>query len=258
MKRIVVVAAALALAAATLSGQANNRLAELNKKIVGKWFTGDRKNYIEFGADGNCSTGRLQPNAAWRVENDKLSMWAKGQDFRCGSGTLTLKGPDTIVRDSGMGGDVEIFRRERKGTPAPKPAPNLPSLSYLSQHLGDYSYPFLERQPLASRLRTLLGAEYPRFRQNMEVSSPLEADNGILFTAGNAPHQGAVESALLLIDDRANLVEVMILHRGNAVRIWTEGRRAIQLPAAVSNILRNWPQNAVSEAINRLRSEGIQ
>jgi hypothetical protein len=126
------------------------------------------------------------------------------------------------------------------------------SVTYLRKHIGDWPSSLFNTQPLERRMRALLGPEYSRFIQNMGTSSPLAEDHGILYTSGNAPHQGGMEGAVLLIDDRQNRIEAIILHDGKSVRAWAEGNRAIIIPPAAQTILQNWPQDALARAVGKL------
>lgn len=95
-----------------LLGQTPQKLAAINKRVIGKWITADRKSYIEFAADGSCSTGELGNNGQWHVDHDTLTApWSQSDDFMCGSGALELIGPNTLTRDYGMGGGPEKFYR---------------------------------------------------------------------------------------------------------------------------------------------------
>jgi hypothetical protein len=93
-------------------GQTAQKIASINKKVIGKWVTADRKSYIEFSADGSCSTGELGNDGAWHVDHDVLQTpWSQSDDFTCGSGGLTLIGPNTLTRVYGTNGEPEKFYR---------------------------------------------------------------------------------------------------------------------------------------------------
>jgi hypothetical protein len=109
----------LGLAVLPLTGQTTQKIANINKKIIGKWVTADRKTYIEFRADESCSNGSLGADGKWHVDNDKLGAWQEGDDFMCGSGALTLIGPNTLTRDYGMGGEPDKFYRGSDNIPKP-------------------------------------------------------------------------------------------------------------------------------------------
>jgi len=101
-----------------LLAQTPQKLAEINKTVVGKWVSADRKSYIEFSADGSCSTGELWNDGTWHVDHNVLEApWSQSNDFTCGNGELTLIGPNTLTRDYGMGGEPEKFYRGSANVP---------------------------------------------------------------------------------------------------------------------------------------------
>jgi hypothetical protein len=102
-----------------LLAQTPQKLAEINKTVVGKWVSADKKSYIEFLANGSCSVGELWPDGKWKVDQGTLGAWQQGYDFSCGSGALTLIGPNTLTRDYGMGGEPEKFYRGLANLPKP-------------------------------------------------------------------------------------------------------------------------------------------
>jgi hypothetical protein len=100
-------------------GQTPQKIASINKMVVGKWVSADRKSYIEFFANGSCAGGELSPDGKWQVYPNTIDAWEKGDDFSCGSGGLTLIGPNTLIRDYGMGGEPEKFYRGSANLPKP-------------------------------------------------------------------------------------------------------------------------------------------
>lgn len=102
-----------------LLAQTPQKLAEINKKVGGKWVSADKKSYIEFFANGSCADGELSPDGKWQVDQLTLGAWEKGDDFSCGNGALTLTGPNTLIRDYGMGGEPEKFYRGSANLPKP-------------------------------------------------------------------------------------------------------------------------------------------
>jgi len=114
-KTVVCCAAVLSIAAfaeSSASAQSAEKLAAINKKVVGKWVSTDGKSYIAFFPDLSCETGSLWPDKKWHVDKGKLEMWQVGNSFRCGDGALDLKGPNTMTRDYGMGGEPDVFHRK--------------------------------------------------------------------------------------------------------------------------------------------------
>jgi hypothetical protein len=119
MKRTQVTLLLAGLLALHLLGQTPQKIAGINKKVVGKWVTADRKSFIEFRADGSCSDGELWPDGKWHVNQNKLDVRESGGDFFCGDGSLTLIGANALTRDYGMGGDPEKFYRGAGNVPKP-------------------------------------------------------------------------------------------------------------------------------------------
>lgn len=97
--------------------QTTQKLANIRKKVVGKWWSWDRKSYIEFLPTGACSEGYLYPGGKWHVEEGKLWVWPQGNSFICKSGALTLVGPNELTRDYGMGGAPEKYYRGIQNIP---------------------------------------------------------------------------------------------------------------------------------------------
>jgi hypothetical protein len=120
MKKAQLTLLAVALLIVPVLGQTSQKIANINKKVVGRWVSDDRKSYIEFSADGSCSTGELGNDGAWHVDRNVLDApWSQSDDFTCGSGGLTLIGQNTLTRDYGMGGEPEKFYRGSANLPKP-------------------------------------------------------------------------------------------------------------------------------------------
>jgi hypothetical protein len=119
MKRAIQTLLVAGILIVPLLGQTAQKIAIINKKVIGKWVSADRKSYIEFRADGSCSNGDLGRDGKWEVEQDTLGSWQQGDDFSCGSGALTLIEPNVLTRDYGMGGEPEKFYRGAGNIPKP-------------------------------------------------------------------------------------------------------------------------------------------
>jgi len=115
MKRAQSTLLLIALIVVPVLGQTAQKMADINKKVVGRWVTSEGKSYIEFLANGSCTNGELWPDGKWHVEESTLYVRESGGDFFCGSGSLELTGPNTLTRDYGMGGKPQIFRRAAAG-----------------------------------------------------------------------------------------------------------------------------------------------
>jgi hypothetical protein len=119
-RKLLVMLAAISLVV-PLWGQSTGKLAEMNKKVVGKWWSGDHKEFIEFAANGSCTEGSLISDGSWNVYRDNLRVYAD-QSFICADGELTLVGPNTLTRERGRAGVKEKYYRGLNG---PKPVPAL-------------------------------------------------------------------------------------------------------------------------------------
>jgi hypothetical protein len=82
--------------------RAHQNLAGIDKKIVGIWWSGNRRSYIKFLATGACSVGYLYPDGKWHVQQDK---WAAlpGESFQCTTGMIVrLLGANKSVSQPGQ------------------------------------------------------------------------------------------------------------------------------------------------------------
>jgi hypothetical protein len=119
MKRSGIALLMICVLTVPLLGQAPQKIASINKNVVGKWVSADKNSYIEFFANGSCADGDLSSDGKWKVEQNTLFVRESGGDFFCGSGSLTLIGPNTLIRDYGMGGEPEKFYRGAENRPKP-------------------------------------------------------------------------------------------------------------------------------------------
>lgn len=123
IKNIIWAFASVSMVVTPPLGQTPQKLAAINKKVIGKWISADRKSYIDFAANGSCSTGELGNDGQWHVDHNTLSApWSQSDDFICGSGALELIGSNTLIRDYGMGDEPEKFYRGAANLPS-QPGP---------------------------------------------------------------------------------------------------------------------------------------
>lgn len=120
--------------------------------------------------------------------------------------------------------------------PAGYPSP----LASLRELVGRYPHDvgLWEREPLASRLRALLGERMPTFVANTEVQSPLLEEDGILYVTGNRPHRGGIDAAALVIDLRRDAVWVWLLVDGESEAL-LDRDVPVELPVDVRLVLEN-------------------
>ena len=73
------------------------------------------------------------------------------------------------------------------------------SWKYFEQYDGKYitETDILQREPLKSRLKTLLGSEITTLQQRFDVAPPIEVENDVLYNQGCRKHYcGADEAAI--------------------------------------------------------------
>jgi hypothetical protein len=135
--------------------------------------------------------------------------------------------------------------------PAPAAAPAAPTLvtppeSYPSELaalrplVGRYprEIDLWNREPLAGRLRALLGEKLETFARNTEVQGPLLEEQGILYVTGNRQHSGGSDAAALVVDLRRDAVWVWLLVGGES-EAFLDRDVEVELPADVRIVLEN-------------------
>jgi hypothetical protein len=141
---------------------------------------------------------------------------------------------------------------EREEPPAPAasapaapavvtPPADYPSeLAPLREQVGRYprDIDLWNREPLAGRLRALLGERLARFVENMGVQSPLLEEDGILYVTGNKQHSGGTDAAALVADLRRDAVWVWLLVDGES-EAFLDRDVEVELPADVRIVLEN-------------------
>ena len=121
MKKKLLVMLAAILLVVPVWAQSTSKLAEMNRKVVGKWWSGDHKEFVEFAANGSCTEGMQWDDGTWHAQQGKLSVYPD-QSFLCFEGELMLVGPNTLTRERGVLGVKEKYYRGLNG---PKPMPTL-------------------------------------------------------------------------------------------------------------------------------------
>jgi hypothetical protein len=92
---------------------------------------------------------------------------------------------------------------------------NLASL--VGKYPGEYSkdnIDIFDKGAVAAALKTLLGPKMAVFQRNLSAVSPLERAGRYYYLSGNAPHQGGVEQAYLMVDPTRREVQVGLWERG--------------------------------------------
>ena len=87
----------------------------------------------------------------------------------------------------------------------------------VGKYPGEYSndnIDIFDKGAVAASLKTLLGPKMPVFQTNLSTVSPLQRAGRYFYLSGNAPHQGGVEQAYLMIDPTRREVQVGLWERG--------------------------------------------
>jgi len=120
--------------------------------------------------------------------------------------------------------------------PAGYPSPLAPLRELVGQYPRDVD--LWNREPLAGRLRALLGERFATFVENTGVQSPLLEDDGILYVTGNKQHSGGTDAAALVADLRRDAVWVWLLVGGES-EAFLDRDVEVELPADVRIVLEN-------------------
>ncbi len=133
------------------------------------------------------------------------------------------------------------------GTPAPAvpEAVRIPErfpseLAALRPLVGQYprDIDLWNREPLAARLRALLGSQFGDFVQNTEVQGPLLEEEGLLYATGNKESSGGNDAAALVADLRRDALWIWLLVDGEA-HVFLDRDVEVELPADVRIVLEN-------------------
>jgi hypothetical protein len=120
--------------------------------------------------------------------------------------------------------------------PAGYPSPLAPLRELVGQYPRDIG--LWDREPLAGRLRVLLGERFAAFVENTEVQSPLLEEDGILYVTGNKQHSGGTDAAALVADLRRDAVWVWLLTGGES-EAFLDRDVEVELPVDVRIVLEN-------------------
>lgn len=128
--------------------------------------------------------------------------------------------------------DAGLFRLCEDSAPTRTPAPAQPEPALirrgvpaewnnLASLVGKYpgvdandSIDIFEKGAVAAALKALLGPKMQAFQTNLSAVSPLQRAGRYFYLSGNAPHQGGVEQAYLMIDPARRQVQVGLWERG--------------------------------------------
>lgn len=120
------------------------------------------------------------------------------------------------------------------------PLPSHLDWNNLSSQVGKYQnqIDFFEHGPISVELKKLLGDKLPVLRRNLEVAGPLQKDGDTYFMIGNAPHQGGMDQAYLLVSPKQKGLEVGLWQNGK-LSTWKTPDTSITKPADVQRMLTN-------------------
>jgi hypothetical protein len=112
--------------------------------------------------------------------------------------------------------------------------------SNLDAAVGKYSNDInlFGQGPIADALRNVAGDKFDTLRSNLAVAGPLQKSQGVYYITGNAPHQGGVDQAYVLIDPLQQAVEVGLWQNGTLGVYATPGK-SITKPEDVTTMIAN-------------------
>lgn len=167
----------------------------------------------------------------------------------------TLPRPAETGAVQGLGTDAATVADSSQAAPAAPLVPS-PSADHASKlgpvaqselvalrgYIGSYpsdSVSFLEEGPLATRLKRMLGTQYPTLLANLRTVGPLTEDGSRWFITGNRPHEGGLEAAAIVVDAAQDAVRVWMLHEGQQQEFIDPAQARIEWPQEVQTLQRN-------------------
>ncbi len=127
------------------------------------------------------------------------------------------------------------------GKPTPLSWANLSSSVGKFQSDSDQNgIDLLTSGPVADAIRTRLGAKMQALGVNLSVVSPLQRQGSFYWATGNAPHQGGVEQAYVLLDASHRAVQVGLWEKGKLTVYAPQGGR-IPVPQDIARLLADSP-----------------
>ena len=118
---------------------------------------------------------------------------------------------------------------------------NLASLvgRYISDD-GPGGFDLFASGPVAAAIRDQLGSKAKVLEANLAASSPLRRQGTLFWITGNAPHQGGVEQAYVLIDASRRAVQIGLWEKGRLTVFGPPGRR-LGVPPDIARLLAESP-----------------
>jgi hypothetical protein len=111
-------------------------------------------------------------------------------------------------------------------------------LGHLSQHIGTYDYGAILGDPaVRSALQDLAGSDVENIVINLDVASSIAFIDGHLVLRGNAPHQGGLEEALVMVNVYNGQVRAALLH-DNRMTLFAADTEYEYVPRELRDFLR--------------------
>lgn len=115
--------------------------------------------------------------------------------------------------------------------------PDAAARALIARHVGSWDIDaFLQEPDIHHELRTLLGAGWEKLMLNLGVTGSIEFTGGALAIAGNAPHRGTEEEAIVCVQPwgATPAVHAAIFSEG-AVTVYTRQSRYDFMPTCVKD-----------------------
>jgi|TARA_R100000501_G_scaffold18139_1_gene36337 hypothetical protein len=148
--------------------------------------------------------------------------------------------------------EASPFIRCEGSAPAPvTPAPPVPAAETqatrnvpvtwvsLPDHVGEYDV-HIDSGEVGSEISALLGTKMQALLRNMSAVSPLRRQGSIYYLSGNAPHQGGMEQAYILLDADRRAVQVGLWERGK-LTVYSSKSGRIPPPPEIRTLLASSP-----------------
>jgi hypothetical protein len=109
------------------------------------------------------------------------------------------------------------------GAAAQGQVPGRPAL--FQKHVGSPDYPALLKEPAVHKsLQQVVGKHVPALLRNVNVTGDMEFVGGAIVIAGNAPHKGGEEEAVICVDPRSGAVQAALFSKGRITVFAKEAR----------------------------------
>jgi len=150
------------------------------------------------------------------------------------SGDYRIRVTESSMGDAWRGSfvlKVEILSGQSSGTDA--------GTADLARYVGKYPSELFKSEPgLRTRLRELLGANYPSFTSRLQTEMPIERDGEVIIARGCMAHQCTIEEAILAIDlsNGKPYVAIKSNRHGGGFKIYAEDKDRV--PGALTRAMR--------------------